>query len=176
MLNRRSKFAHAALIGGLLTGGLLMAGGGCTQGRAGDGSQGASSAAAAVSRDAWPFWPVRMRVHPLTRISRDAEGPVIDLRLEFFDESGDTTRCCGEAIIELAELPLDPASTASTISMQWNLDLRNLELNGTHFDDITRTYLIRLRPGDSEIPARSEVRVKLNGSNGAVLRASQRLQ
>jgi hypothetical protein len=117
-----------------------------------------------------------MRVHPLTRISRDAEGPVIDLRLEFFDESGDTTRCSGEARIELAELPADPASTTSTISMQWDLDLRDLEINRTHFDDITRTYLIRLRPGGGDLPQRSEVRVTLNSANAAVLRASQRLQ
>ena len=152
---------------------------GCGPRAGGDGSSQTGAAPnppTPAAREIWPYWPVRMRIHPLTRLSRDSDGPVIDLRLEFFDDGGDTTRCSGEAIIELVALPEDPASTAAVVAMQWNLDLRDLQLNRTHFDDITRTYLIRLRPGEGDVPPRGEVRATFNSANGVVLRASLPLQ
>lgn len=106
----------------------------------------------------WPFWPTRMRLHPLTRRAADARtgAMMIELRLEFRDEFGDTTKAIGQVRCELHDG--DPRAGLTTILNQWNSDLRDMELNRVHYDDLTQTYLFRLDAEAAPIPAQAHVR------------------
>ena len=130
------------------------------------GGSSADEAAVGRSPDArWPFWPVSMRVHPATRITRDRESgqPVLEARVEFADQHGVVTKACGQMTLELR----DSAAALGT----WNIDLRDLAENRLRFDDITRTYLMRLKLEDIQVPAQPRIFVYFLSSDGAKLTA-----
>ena len=85
-----------------------------------------------------------MRVHPLTRMSRDKDRNVSEIhaRAEFRDANGFPTRCCGVLRFALHRKGEQPRYH-EPIQM-WEVDLRILERNTTHYDDITQTYLVKL--------------------------------
>ena len=121
---------------------------------------------------AWPYWPARMRVHPLSRLVRDPalDREVVETRLEFLDRDLVTTRCFGEVYLEL-DVPSDevPPSPAST----WLIDLRDPEANANHFDIVTRTYLFKLDFGNEKPPTRIDATYV--GADGQELRAGYTL-
>ena len=90
----------------------------------------------------WPFWPERMRLHPLTRLTSDAQlgRPIIECRVEFQDIDGQTTKATGQVRFELVEGGSDDATAAPRRSWP-EQDLRDLKTNRLRFDDVTRTYL-----------------------------------
>jgi hypothetical protein len=132
--------------------GMLLAvllAGGCASG-------GGSSAVWETSRvRAWPFAPGEVRVHPLSRVQRSPE-PLLILHLEMLDAWGDTTKGVGLLRV-IAGSPQGP-------SMQWEIDLRDGELNASLYDASTRTYRMQLRgvPGASG-PGEVRVRVEFAG-------------
>jgi len=104
----------------------------------------------------WPFRPASLRLHPLTHALRN-EGvvSVVEARIEFFDRFGHTTKGLGLVRFELRAGDGDGRRLAS-----WEIDVREVEENMRHYDDVTRTYLFRLGlEGVEDLPdsARLEV-------------------
>lgn len=97
----------------------------------------------------WPFWPVKMRIHPLTRVTTDANSNqmVIETRLEFIDAEGQTTKAIGQVRFELYA---DASATGGPARAWPEQDLRDLDVNRLRYDDVTRTYLfpIDIKPED----------------------------
>jgi hypothetical protein len=120
---------------------------------------------------AWPFRPVEMRIHPLTRLATDEDEAVyLEVRIEFRDADGHTTRGLGELIVALHTGGLGNALIDS-----WRQDLTDLSVNAQRFDDVTRTYLLRLRVDPANMPVRPELRAVYHAADGRVLTAEYRL-
>ncbi len=117
----------------------------------------------------WPYWPVSMSIHALTRITidRGENAPVLEARVEFTDAEGATTKATGQVLLELTDdVAFADAAPASEV---WSIDLRALRKNATHFDEVTRTYLFKLRLKPEQQWHRPRLRVQFQGADGAVL-------
>ncbi len=117
---------------------------------------------------AWPFWPRRLRIHPLSQLVTDRESGrlLIEVRLEFFDRLGHTSKAVGQVLIDLlaGERGGDPIVT-------WAKDLSAVEANREHYDDLTRTYLFRLEFDPGLLPEDPELRAYFRSSDGRALQA-----
>jgi hypothetical protein len=124
----------------------------------------------------WPFWPRRMRVHPLTRLAHEARTGTlfIEARIEFQDEAGHTTKAVGQVRLDLhdAERRGGQATPLST----WSRDLRDRAVNDRHYDEVVRTYLFRLEVDEPTLPQEPELRVYFLGADGQRLRETFRLR
>jgi hypothetical protein len=117
----------------------------------------------------WPFWPVTLRIHALTRITLDRteKTPVLESRVEFLDTESATTKAVGQVLLELTD---EGRTGESDLTSEiWTIDLRDLRANATHFDDVTRTYLFKLRLDPARRRHRPHLRVEFHSSNGIVL-------
>lgn len=138
----------------------------------------------------WPFWPVAMRFHPLTRLAtlersnvtgilgerretREGEMVIVEARLEFFDTERHTSRALGQVRFELRD---GAQGQASDVIDAWNIDMRDLAINAQLFDPVTRTYFIRLELERASVPEHADLRAYFLGVDGAELRASHRLR
>lgn len=123
----------------------------------------------------WPYWPVSMRVHPLTRLTSDAHSGqgIIECRLEFMDRDGQTSRAVGQLTVQL--YPDGNTPTGSGAMETWNQDLRDQLANRQQYDDVTRTYLLRLQLTQPP-PAGCELRAFFLSSDGQRLTATMRLR
>lgn len=122
----------------------------------------------------WPFWPAAMRIHPLSRlVTSPGETPqtVIEARVEFLDREGHTTKGYGTVDIDL----LDAGQPGASSRVHWGLDLRTLEVNAHHFDDVTRTYLFKLDANDN-LPERPQLIVRFESVDGERLQAVRELR
>ena len=124
------------------------------------------------SNEPWPFRPTQLRVHPLTRAVMDAETnePIIEVRIEFIDPNGHTTKGVGQIRIDLL------SNTADNPIAIWSRDLRDLEVNFEHYDEITQTYLFRLRINGKELPANSSINAYFLAVDGLRLEAKYQLK
>lgn len=118
----------------------------------------APSPSSAVINARWPFWPVRMRLHPLTRLTTDQETgePIIEARLEFRDQVGDMVKSVGQARFDLHDR--DPRLGVTRTLESWELDLRDIDVNRVHYDDLTQTYVFRLQLNGIEPPTDAALR------------------
>jgi hypothetical protein len=125
-----------------------------------------------VAAPAWPFWPSRMRLHPLTRLVMDeATGQrIIEARIEFFDPDGATTKAIGQLTLQLHRAEM--IAIAPEPLQIWNQDLRDLALNRRQYDDVTRTYLFRLEIDSAIFPEQPELRAYFLAENGQQLEAA----
>jgi len=123
----------------------------------------------------WPYWPVSMRVHPLTRLTSDPHSgqALVECRLEFMDSDGQTSRAVGQLTLQL--YPDSATPTGSGAMETWNQDLRDRLANRQQYDDVTRTYLFRLQLTQPP-PAGCEVRAFFLSSDGQRLSATMRLR
>jgi hypothetical protein len=99
----------------------------------------------------WPFWPVKMRIHPLTRVVADDDSSrlVIEARIELRDQHNHTTKGYGQVRFDLFD---GAAGSAEQTIEEWNEDLRDLNSNRLYYDDVTRTYLFRLGIDPADLP------------------------
>src|SRR5262245_39327489 len=69
----------------------------------------------------WPFWPTRIRVHPSTRVVKDAQTDrwLIETRIEFADSEGATTKAVGQLTIQLWD---GAVANAAEPLRTWNMD------------------------------------------------------
>lgn len=116
-----------------------------------------------------------MRVHPLTRLVTVEESglTIIEARIEFLDREGHVTKCHGQLRLDLYEAH-DEIWAAS--HAQWNVDLRDADTNRTHFDDVTLTYVIKLRTAPDELPEQPVVKAFFFSSTGVKLEDRLRLR
>ena len=123
----------------------------------------------------WPYWPVAMRIHPLTRLTNDplSSQAIVECRLEFTDSDGQTSRAVGQLTVQLYPDGVTP--TGSGAMETWNQDLRDPLANRQQYDDVTRTYLLRLQL--TQPPAAGcELRAFFLSSDGQRLAATMRLR
>lgn len=121
-----------------------------------------------VKDGVWPFWPQQMRIHPLTQFVTDRKTgeQLIEVRIEFFDQYGHTCKAVGQVVIEL--WPENAAPDAEPAGV-WNRNLRNMATNYEHYDDVTGTYLFRLKVEDIDVPEHPEVRAWVWSGDGTHL-------
>lgn len=124
--------------------------------------------------DLWPFWPTTMRIHPLTRVARDDETghPVVEVRVEFADPQGIASRASGTLTIELFD---QTARGAAAINV-WNRNLTDPVTNTRHFDDVTRTYLLRLQIDPDRLPTHIALQAHFIADNEAKMSDSYELR
>lgn len=109
-----------------------------------------------VGELAWPFRPVAMSFHPLSRAdSIDADTTLL-LRIDFLDADGDPVKAIGSLEVEV-ETP-----TAVPTSRRWSFDLTDRAENRAHFDPVTLAYRLRL-VSPWEVPPKPGDRVRLRG-------------
>lgn len=121
---------------------------------------------------AWPYWARSMRVHPLSQIApdRDSGDPVIEARIEFLDPLDHTCKGVGQLQLELAA-----AGRSAGPIAQWQMDLRDPAVNRRHYDDVTRTYLFRLKIDPDKIPDEPALLAEFLSADGRHMEADYRL-
>lgn len=117
----------------------------------------------------WPYWPVRMRIHPLTRViaGETDDMILIEARLEMFDLDDIPSRCVGRVGFELVA---DGGADEAELPVAWNMDIRDAADNLQHYDDVTQTYLFRLEINREQFPERAELRAYFLSSDGKAMR------
>ena len=125
---------------------------------------------------AWPFWPTSLRIHPLTRLAIDTQTrqTIIEVRLEFLDPQQHTTKGVGQVRIDLATT--GNAAASSPPLATWSWDLRDPSVNRTLYDDVTRTYLLRLRVQSLELGPQLQLRAYYLSATGQRLQATHTLR
>lgn len=120
----------------------------------------------------WPFWPSSLRIHPLTRLAIDAQTrqAIIEVRLEFLDPQQHTTKGVGQVRIDLATS--GTAVESSPPLATWSWDLRDPSVNNTLYDDVTRTYLLRLKVHSLELGPQLQLRAYYLSATGQRLQAT----
>lgn len=124
----------------------------------------------------WPFWPTRMRIHPLTSVtleSKDAR-PFIEARVEFKDRFADVVKSVAQFRFELHESKPDEGPGKPL--RIWNVDLGDLEQNELHWDSVTRTYLFRLTLGGKTIEEGNYLRAYVLAVDGTQFRSIYKLR
>lgn len=108
-----------------------------------------------------------MRIHPITRIAppSSAAAGTVQVRVEFTDEDGFTTRAMGRLIATL-EVPGRPPQSVSA-------NLSDRSANRTAWEAATRTYQLSIPP-TQPIPAGTvaTVRVQWDRLDGRIQRDS----
>jgi hypothetical protein len=92
------------------------------------------------------FTPVKMRLHPLSRLTPAAGAgeATLEARLELTDQFDDICKGAGAVYCELfLHNSLGPNQHGDRLQL-WNFDLNKPETNKVHWDGITRTYLLKL--------------------------------
>ena len=119
----------------------------------------------------WPFWPVSMRFHPLTRlvIKENEAKCTLEARVEFNDLEEDISKALGQMNIKLFEMHSD--GRGSEFIENWDIDLENRQDNRTHYSVITRTYLFRLELDTDKLREKMELVAKFNSADGQVFNA-----
>lgn len=95
--------------------------------------------------------PVKIRVHPLTRISiQKDEPPKLNCHFELLDQFNHSIKWLGKARVELyrpvADAGSSPIGSTGTEKQElvWNQDLNDPRVNADMYDWVTRTYLLPL--------------------------------
>ena len=120
----------------------------------------------ATPESRWPYRPANMRIHPLTRLTRDAatDDQIIEARVEFTDADGITTRAVGR--LELTLIEGASNATGTTIRQWATIDLRDREVNRQRFDEVTRTYLLKLELDLAQLPEEFKLNVGFDSDDG----------
>lgn len=120
---------------------------GCTSKGEGVGSQVWRGAGAAT----WRPMPVAMRVYPATRYATEGDRPVLDARIELFDQMNDSIKGVGRFRFELFAGDDRTAAQLARRLYRWDVDLLSLAQQRQYYDPVTRSYQFRLRIDDLSI-------------------------
>lgn len=140
--NSNPRAAGAAIGAALCAGIVLGAGPGCAIRPKAPGAHGADASATGL------LAPDRVRIHPLTRVDRDARGrTVIICYIEFLDQWSDSCKAVGQLQVQLYR-PVDGrGGRASGLGVQelvWDADLRIADRQRDLYDRATRLYRLVL--------------------------------
>lgn len=125
----------------------------------------------------WPFAPTSIRIHPISRIKMDRESgdAVVQARVELLDPDGFPTRGLGTLSLTLSGQSDDGVMLMS--QTQWECDLDDLELNRQYYDEVTRTYLIKLELSPRmDVPWEPRLRAVLVTPGGRTLSDTSRIR
>jgi len=121
----------------------------------------------------WPWRPMDMQVHELTRITRpDAEGNrFVEVRVAFIDRDRDSTKAHDTLAIEITRI----GEGDEPVGVE--LDLIDPDVASQQYESVTGAYVVRLRPDLPGLVAGRRLRVEAiyNGADGARFRSSRDL-
>jgi hypothetical protein len=145
------------------------------EGMVGDAADGPRARDGQVAAARWPYWPRSLRVHPLTRLmTEDRTGElVLEARVELFDVEGDTSKGAGLLTVELYDLGDE---RFEHLLADWVVDLADETKNRLHFDEVTRTYLLRLQLTAAQVPPQPVVRARFESIDGRTMSAELRVR
>ncbi len=131
----------------------------------------------------WPFAPVRLEIHPLTRYIRAApnaaESGTIEAHIELFDRDGDPAKGVGVLLIELYRMtgPVEGVGAEEQIA-RWPWNLNDPEKNKATYDPVTRTYRMSLTglPPSTRTGESLELRATLTVPDGRAMTDRYRLR
>ena len=110
-----------------------------------------------VATGAWPWVPVGLEVHGLSRFIVENDEEILSLRVEFLDQDGDPTKYPGVVRIEV-----DPAGSDNDSERDFEFDLGDPEVNHENWDHVSSMYRFRLSPDWDEPPlASTAIRVRV---------------
>ncbi|TDJ58260.1 MAG: hypothetical protein E2O40_01700 [Planctomycetota bacterium] len=162
----------------LLLGPMLLIAAGCATSSGGASSGGGKSVVnpGQQSNTGWPFWPQKMRVHPLSQFVKDRHTGnfLLEARVEFSDPYGHICKAYGEVVIALYDA--NPSHFEENEIGSWAEDLTDLDQNQIFFDDVTGTYLFRLEIEGMSVPDASELQILFHSADGSVLQDSYVVQ
>lgn len=120
----------------------------------------------------WQPWPAALRVYPSSRfvVDQDAGRTVLEARIELRDEMDDAVKASGDVRFELFASDADEDVFERRL-YRWDVQMRTLEAQRTHFDGVTRTYLFRLELGDTAPAGQPMLRVTFTAADGRRLQA-----
>ena len=130
-----------------------------------------------VATGAWPWVPVGLEVHGLSRFIVEKDEEILSLRVEFLDQDGDPTKYPGMVRIEV-----DPAGSDKNSERDFEFDLGDPEVNEENWDHVSSMYRFRLSLDWDEPPlASTAIRVRVSAtlegapdlSGGMTLRRGQ---
>lgn len=99
-----------------------------------------------VSAAATMLAPVRLRIHPLSRLERDELGRAqLVLQMELLDAAGHSGKWLGRATVAIERLAGPSAGEATTDAAR-RFNLTTPQNSNARFDWITRTYVLRIAP------------------------------
>ena len=146
------------MLGGCL---LMWGSGGCVESKAGAArGDGPAVADDGEMADAWRPQPVALRIYPSTRFVRERDTPLLEARIELFDEMGDSIKSSGQVRFELFAAGYAPGIDVGRLLYSWDIALADLTDHQRYYDPITRGYLFRLRLDSAQI-TRREVLLRL---------------
>jgi hypothetical protein len=155
----------------LCLGPMLMVAVGCSTSPGGGSSGGGKRVVnpGQQTNTGWPFWPEKMRVHPLSQFVKDRQTGnfLLEARVEFSDPYGHTCKAYGDVVIALHDA--NPSHFEDKEIGSWAEDLTDLDQNLVFFDDVTGTYLFRLEIQGMTVPDDSELQVLFHSADGSVL-------
>lgn len=95
---------------------------------------------------AWPFAATQLRIYPLTRLDRDAQGrPVIVVYLESVDRWGDFSKALGQLELRVYAGDRSIVAEPETLELTWpGINLSDLEENAAWFDPASKMYRFTL--------------------------------
>ena len=154
--------------------GALCASGGCTPPKPGGHDAGSAIGDAGEAIE-WPYWPAGIRVHPLTRLITDEESGRLELeaRVELVDLDGDTTKGIGLLTMRLYDAG-DRSRSHAIVT--WRRDLADPAVNRLHYDDVTRTYLLRLELDPDRLPETPLLQATLEAPGGRTIVAGREIR
>ncbi|MEO1235551.1 MAG: hypothetical protein AAFX76_02055 [Planctomycetota bacterium] len=85
---------------------------------------------------------------------REFETPLLEARVELFDEMGDSVKASGRVRFELFAAGFSPGIDVGRLLYSWDITLTSLEDQRRYYDPITRSYLLRLRLDSSAVSRR----------------------
>jgi len=122
----------------------------------------------------WQPEAVAMRIYPSTRFVREQNTPMLEARIEMFDQMGDSIKASGRLRFELFAASNAPGIEAGRLLYSWDIGLLGLEEQQRYYDPITRAYLLRLRLDEVSITRRQVLlRVTFQSGNDARLTDEQ---
>jgi len=93
----------------------------------------------------WDPGPRSIRVYPSTRLAVHDGQWYLEALIECRDEMKDSTKCVGNFQFELFHSPVDPGDATGQRLYVWNVRLRTLDDQRSHYDPTLRTYKFRLK-------------------------------
>ena len=124
-----------------------------------------------LSADAWVPVPSSVRVYPSTRFVKEAGTPLLETRIELFDQMNDSIKASG--LVECRLFATGPRGTATGDELYaWHVTMSTLADQQEFFDLITRGYVYQLKLDDFELASRSCIlKIAFTTIDGRVLEA-----
>lgn len=132
---------------------LLLSGALCGCQMKGQGATGVQVQEPGADLESWSPGPRSLRIYPSSRFLSLEGRTLLEARVEFLDEMGDSVKAVGEVRVEL--YPAADAQGRADRLYVWDVSLRSLAQQREHYESITRAYRFRLKLDEAKLLSRS---------------------